>query len=91
MDLPVVVPLESLQMFFLSDLSVPLRYCTCRSVQGFGRLMGLLLGDAFGFPKVQGFLCESKHLLPLLFLNLFVKQREELVVTREDWMRQAIH
>ena len=78
-------------MLCLSDLSVPLRYCTCCSVQGFGRPKEVLLGDAFGFPKVQGFLCESKHLLPLLFLNLFVKQREELVVIREDWMRQAIH
>lgn len=87
----MIVPLQSLQMFFLSDLSVPLRYCTCCSVQEFRRLMGLLRGDAFGFPKVQGFLCESNHLLPLLFLALFVKQREELVVIREDWVRQAIH
>ena len=86
----MVVQLQSLQTPCPCDLSSPLRYCTCRSTRGFVRLMELGVGYNYGSPKVLGFLCESKY-LPLLFLTLFVKQREELVVIREDWMRRAIH
>lgn len=53
--------------------------------------MELVVEGAFGAQNVQGFLCESNHLLPLLLPTLFVKQREESVVIREDWMRRAIH
>ncbi len=44
------------------------------------RLRELVVGVASGVPKVQGFLCESKHLFRLLLLILFVKQREGFVV-----------
>lgn len=46
---------------------------------------------AFGVLKVQDLLCGSKDLFHLLCLTLFVKQRVELEVMLEDWVRRAIH
>lgn len=71
-------------MFYSGDLSVPLRYCSCCSAQVLVGLMELVVGGAFGVPEAQVLLCESKHLLPLLFPNLFGKQRVGLVAILED-------
>lgn len=51
--------------------------------------MELPVGGAFGALKMQGYPRMSNHLFPLLFPTLAEKQRVELVVIWEGWVRQA--
>lgn len=87
----MTVPLLTLQMFCLVDLSVPLRYCSYCSARALVGPMELVARGAFEVPKMQGLLCESIcPPFPRHFPTLFAKQRVGLVAEWEDWARQGI-
>lgn len=75
---------ESLQIFYLGDLLVVLRYWSCLLSLGVVGLEEFDVGEALRFSKVRDYLCEAEHLCPLLFLTPFAKPHVGLVAELED-------
>lgn len=79
----VLSQLESLQIPYLGDLLVVLRYWSCLLSLGVVGLEEFDVGKALGVSKVRDHLFEAEHLCPLLFLTPFAKRHVGLVVELE--------